>query len=163
MLEAVCLLLLVDPSLELSVNGSRFSFLLIVKLILDHSAQMMQETDRSKRSRPIAVGPDAVQKLLGVGISMLCGRGQVGNGFCIIPLVLFAIEIDFSEPVFRIVISILGGYLEVSDRPENIFYLGFGEENLSGEICGIGILLPCGSFQIINRTSKALPRKRAQP
>ena len=103
MLEAVCLHLLVDPSLELSVNPSGFSFLLIVKLILDHSAQMMQETDCSKRCRPIAVGPDAVQKLLGIGIPMLCSRGQVGNGFLIIPLDLFAVEIDFSELVFRMI------------------------------------------------------------
>ena len=87
---------------------------------------------------------------------MLCSRGQVGNGFLIIPLDFFAIEIDFPELVFRIVISIFGGYLEVSDRPKDIFYLCFGEANLSGEICGVGILLSSGSFQIINRTSNVL-------
>lgn len=97
-----------------------------------------------------------MQKLLGVGVPVLCGSGQVGNGFLIIPLDLFAIEIDFPELVFRMVISIFGGYLEVSDRPENIFYLGFGEENLSDEICGVGILLSGGSFQIVNRTSNVL-------
>ena len=94
-----------------------------------------------------------MQKLLGIRIPMLRSNGQVGNGFLIIPLDLFAIEIDFPELVRCIVISILGGYLEVSNCPENIFYLGFGEANLSGEICGVGILLSSGSFQIINRTS----------
>lgn len=156
MLETVGLLLLVDPSLELSVNGSCFFSFLIVKLILDHSAQMMKEPNCTKSCRPMPVGPDAVQKLLGVGISMLRGRGQVGNGFCIIPLDLFAIEIDFPELVLCIVISILGGYLEVSDRPKDIFYLGFGEANLSGEICGVGILLSGGSLQIINRAGNVL-------
>lgn len=140
MLETVCLLFLIDLSLKLSVDSSCFPFLLIVKPVLNHFAQMMQETDRTKRRRPIAVGPDAVQKLLGIGIPMLCGKGQVGNGFLIIPLDFFAIEIDFPELVLCIVISILGGYLEVSNCPENIFYLGFGEENLSDEICGVGIL-----------------------
>lgn len=151
MFETVCLLLLVDPSLELSVNGSGFSFLLIIKPVLHHPAKMMQETDRPKRSRPIEVGPDAVQKLLGVGVPMLCSRGQVGNGFLIIPLDFFAIEIDFPELVLCIVISILGGYLEVSNCPENIFYLGLGETNLSCKICGVWILLSGGSLQIINR------------
>ena len=97
-----------------------------------------------------------MQKLLGVGVPVLCGSGQVGNGFLIIPLDLFAIEIDFPELVFRIVISIFGGYLEVSDRPENIFYLGFGEANLSGKICGVGILLSGGSLQIINCAGNVL-------
>lgn len=66
LLETVDLLLLIDLSLELSVNTSGLSFLFIVKPVLNHSAQMMQESDRTKRRRPIAVGPDAVQKLLGI-------------------------------------------------------------------------------------------------
>lgn len=53
--EAVGLFLLVDLPLEFPVNGSGLSFLLIVKLILNHPAQMMQEPDYSKRRRPIAV------------------------------------------------------------------------------------------------------------
>lgn len=105
MLESVCLLLLVDLSLELSVNGSCFFSFLAVELVLNHSAQMMQKPDCSKSRRPIAVGPDAVQKLLSIGIPMLCGRGQVGNGFLIIPLDFFAIEIDFSKLVFRMALT----------------------------------------------------------
>ena len=46
--ETLCLFLLVDLSLELSVNASGFSFFLIVKLILNHSAQMMKEPNRTK-------------------------------------------------------------------------------------------------------------------
>lgn len=83
-----------------------------------------------------------MQKLLGVGVPVLCGSGQVGNGFLIIPLDLFAIEIDFPELVLCIVISILGGCLKVSDRPKDIFYLRFCETDLSCEICGIGIFRP---------------------
>lgn len=97
-----------------------------------------------------------MQKLLGVGVPVLCGSGQVSNCLFIISLDLFAVKIDFPNLVLCIVISILGGYLEVSNCPENIFYLGFGEANLSGEICGVGILLSSGSFQIINRTSNVL-------
>ena len=74
LLETVCLFFLVDLSLEFSVNTTGFSFFLIVKLILDYSAQMLQKPNRTKCRRPIAVGSDAVQKLLGVGVSMLCGR-----------------------------------------------------------------------------------------
>ena len=97
-----------------------------------------------------------MQELFGIRIAALRSSGQVGNGFLIIPLNLFAIEINLSKLVFCIVISILDGYLEVSERPKDIFYLSFGEANLSGEICGVGILLSGDSFQIINRTRNVL-------
>lgn len=113
--------LLVDLPLELPINGSGLSFLLIVKLILNHPAQMMQEPDRTKCGRPIAVRLDAVQELLGILIAMLRCRGQIGDGFLIIPLDLFSVEINLSELVFRIVVPVLCGNFEVTDCLKDIF------------------------------------------
>ena len=134
MLETVSLLLLVDLPLEFPINGTGFSFLVIVELVLDHPAQMMQEPDRAHCRRPIAVGANTVQKLLGIRIAVLRCGGQIGDGLFVILLDLFAIEIEFSELVFRIVVSILHGNLKVTDRPEDILYLRFGESDLSDKI-----------------------------
>ena len=148
--------LLVDLPLEFSVNDSGLSFLLIVKLILNHPAQMMQEPDRAKCCRPIAVGLNTVQELLGILIAMLRCGGQIGDSFFIIPLDLFSVEINLSELVFRIVVSVLCGNLGVTDCPKNILEFRFRESELSGKICGIGILLFGGSLQILYCTRDIL-------
>ena len=156
MLEAEGLFFLVDLPLELPVNGSGLSFLLIVKLILNHSAQMMQESNRSKHRRPIAVGLNAVQELLGILIAMLRCGGQISDGFFIIPFDLFSVEINLSELVFCIVVSVLRGNFEVTDCPKDIFDISIRQPNLSGKIGGIGILLYGGSFQVLYCTRDIL-------
>ena len=117
---------------------------------------MMQEPNRSKRRRPIAVGLNTVQELLGILIAMLHCGGQIGDGFFIIPLDLFPVEINLSELVFRIVVSVLCGNFEVTDCPKNILEFRFRESKLSGKICGIGILLFGGSLQILYCTRDIL-------
>ena len=153
MLEAVGLFLLVDLPLEFPVNGSGFSFLLIVKLIMNHPAQMMQEPNHSKRRRPIAVGLNAVQELLSILIPMLRCGGQIGEGFFIIPLDLFSVEINLSELVFCIVVSVLRSNFEVTDCPKDIFDFSIRQPDLSCKIGGIGILLYGGSFQVCSISS----------
>ena len=97
-----------------------------------------------------------MQKLVGIRIAVLRCGGQIGDGLFVILLDLFAIEIELSELVFRIVVSILRGNLKVTDRPEDILSLRFGESDLSDKICGKGILLRGSSFQVIQRTGNVL-------
>ncbi len=77
MFESVRLFLLVDLSFQLTVNSSCFIFLLSLELVLNHAAQMMQEADCAHCRRPMLVALDAVQKLLGILISMLSGGRQM--------------------------------------------------------------------------------------
>ena len=69
------LLFLVDLAFELAVNGGGFLFVFILQSVLKHPSQVVEKPEGAHRRRPIAVAVDTVQKLLGIGIAMLGGRG----------------------------------------------------------------------------------------
>ena len=68
-----------------------------------------------------------MQELLCILISMLCGRGQISNSFVIITVDFSAVEIQLSELVFRKVISVFRGDLEVLDGTEDVLDIFLGQ------------------------------------
>lgn len=87
-----------------------------------------------------------MQELLGILIAMLCGRGQIGDGFLIIPLDLFSVEINLSELVFRIVVTVLRCNLEVTDCPKDILDFCIRQPDFSCKIGGIRMVPLSSAF-----------------
>ena len=110
----------------------------------------MEQADRSHRRRPVLVALDAVQELLGVLIAVLCGSSQIVDGFVIVTVDLSAVEVQLAELVFSEVISVLRGDLEVFDGSEDILDIFLGQSQLACEVCGVGIVLTCGSFEVVD-------------
>ena len=69
-----------------------------------------------------------MQELLGVLIAMLSSRGQIGNCFLVVTLDLSSVEIQLSELVFGIVVSVLRGNLEVLDGSEDVLDIFLSEQ-----------------------------------
>ena len=61
---------------------------------------MVQESDSAKSHRPMPVGPNAMEKLLGIPIPLLRSEGQVSINLIVIPHDLFAIEIVLAKLLF---------------------------------------------------------------
>ena len=89
---------------------------------------MVEQSDRSHCCRPVFIVLYAVQELLGVLIAMLSSRGQIGNCFLVVTLDLSSVEIQLSELVFGIVVSVLRGNLEVLDGSEDVLDIFLSEQ-----------------------------------
>ena len=79
---------------------------------------------------------------------MFCGGGQIENRLAIITLRFFAVQIQFSELIFRKVIAVLGGNFKVTDCPKDIFDRVLGQQYFSSKVGGIGVVLCDHSFKI---------------
>ena len=122
------LFLLVDLPLELAVDAAHLFLTLIFQAVLEHTGKVMEQSDRSHRRRPVFIALYAVQELLGVLVAMLGSRGQIGNGFFVVTLDLSTVEVQLSELVFGVVVTVLRGDLEVLDGSEDVLDIFLGEQ-----------------------------------
>ena len=63
LLDAVSLFFFVDLSLKLAVDAAASVIAFILQAVLEQSCNVMEQTDRSHRCRPVLVASDAVQEL----------------------------------------------------------------------------------------------------
>ncbi len=61
LLNTVGLFLLIDLPFQLVVNGLHPSFALVLQLVLNDPADMLEQTEGAHGRRPVAAGADAVQ------------------------------------------------------------------------------------------------------
>ena len=109
--ESVSLFFLLDFSPQLAVDAVFSASALILQAVLDDTSHVSEQTERGKRCRPVSVDTNAVDELCGIWIAMLGGKMKIVHCLICISRYVFSVEIDFSELVFGIVISVLGGYL----------------------------------------------------
>ena len=76
-------------------------------------------------------------------IAMLGGKMKIVHCFVSISRHIFAVEIDFSDLVFGIVVAVLGGYQKTADGFLNVLDLILGQIYLACKVCRIEIFL-CG-------------------
>ena len=76
-------------------------------------------------------------------VAMLGGKMKIVHCFVGISRHIFAVEIDFAELVFGIVISVLGGYQKTADGFLNVLDLILGQIYLACKVRRIRIFL-CG-------------------
>jgi len=88
-----------------------------------------------------------VEKLCGIWIAMLGRQLQIIHCGIGISRNIFAVEIDFSELVFGIVISILSGNYKTADGFLNVLDLVLGQIYLACKVCRIGIFLFGGTVK----------------
>ena len=93
---------------------------------------------------------NAVDELCCVLIAMLGGKMKIVHRLVGISWYVFTVEIDFSELVFGIVISVLGGYLKAADGFLNVLDLVLGQINFACKVCRIGIFLRGGTVKPFN-------------
>ena len=142
LLKTVGLFLLIDFPFQLVVNGMNPSFALVLQSVLNDPADMLEQTEGTHGRRPVAAGADAVQKLLGIDISMVSGKMEVRHCFLVVLFHLSAVKVQPAELILRIVIASLRRSFKVFYGSENIFDGIFRETNLPGEVCSEGIA--CG-------------------
>ena len=89
---------------------------------------MMEQTERSHCRRPMTVTLNAVQKLLGIGVAFISCRLQIFHRLVIVTVDLSAVEVQLSELVFGVVVTVLRGDLEVLYGSEDILDIFLGEQ-----------------------------------
>ena len=137
------LFLFLDFSPQLSVDTVFSVFAFILQAVLDDTSHVSEQAERGKRCRPVPVYLNTVNELCGVLIAMLGGKMKIVHCFVGISRHIFAVEIDFSELIFGIVISVLGSYLKTADSFLNVLDLILGQIYLACKVRRIGIFL-CG-------------------
>lgn len=132
---------------QLAVDAVFSASTLILQAVLDDTSHVSEQAERSKCCRPVSVDTNAVDELCCVLIAMLGGKMKIVHRLICISRYVFSVEIDFSELVFGIVISVPGGYLKAADGFLNIFDLILGQINLACKVRRIGIFLCGGSVK----------------
>ena len=141
--ESVSLFFLLDFSPQLAVDAVFSASALILQAVLDNTSHVSEQAERGNRRRPVSVDTNAVDELCCVLIAMLGGKMKIVHRLICISRYVFTVEIDFSELVFGIIISVLGGYLKAADGFLNILDLILGQIYLACKVRCIGIFL-CG-------------------
>lgn len=148
--ETVSLFFLLDFSPQLAVDAVFSASALILQAVLDDTSHVSEQTERGKRCRPVSVDPNAVDELCGILIAMLGDKMKIVHRLVGISWYVFTVEIDFSELVFGIVISVLGGYLKATDGFLNVLDLVLGQINFACKVRRIGIFLCGGTVKPFN-------------
>ena len=78
---------------------------------------------------------------------MLGGKMKIVHRLIGISRYVFTVEMNFSELIFGIIISVLGGYLKAADGFLNVLDLILGQINLACKVRRIGIFLCGGSVK----------------
>ena len=141
--ESVSLFFLLDFSPQLTVDAVFSASALILQTVLYDTSHVPEQAERGKCCRPVSVDTNAVDELCCVLIAMLGGKMKIVHRLICISRYVFSVEIDFSELVFGIVISILSGYLKAADGLLNVLDFALGQIYLACKVCRIGIFL-CG-------------------
>ena len=118
--ESVSLFLFLDLFPQLAVDTVFSVFAFILQAVLDDTSHVSEQAERSKCCRPVSVDTNAVDELCCVLIAMLGGKMKIVHRLICISRYVFSVEIDFSELVFGIVISVPGGYLKAADGFLNV-------------------------------------------
>ena len=118
--DTVRLFLLINLPFQLVVDGMNPAFAFVLQSVLNDPADMLEQTERAHGRRPISAGADAVQKLLGVDISMVSGSMEIRHRFLIVLLHISSVKVQPAKLIFRIVITSLYRNLKVLDSSENI-------------------------------------------
>lgn len=147
LLESVSLLLFLDFSPQLAVDAVFSASALILQAILDNTSHVSEQAERGKCCRPVSVDTNAVDELCCVLIAMLGGKMKIVHRLIGISWYVFTVEIDFSELVFGIVISVLGGYHKTADGFLNVLDLVLGQIYFACKVRRIGIFLRGGTVK----------------
>ena len=125
--ESVSLFFLLDFSPQLAVDAVFSASALILQAILDNTSHVSEQAERGKCCRPVSVDTNAVDELCGILIAMLGGKMKIVHRLICISRYVFSVEIDFSELVFGIVISILSGNYKTADGFLNVLDFALGQ------------------------------------
>ena len=99
------LFLFINDSFQFAVDGTGLVLPFIFEPLLNHLAQMMEQTKGTESRRPVAVGLDAVKKLCGVLVTMSSrGRKILHCDFIVLGNFL-AVQIQLAELILRKVVS----------------------------------------------------------
>ena len=136
LLKTVGLFLFIDLPFQLVVNGMNPPLALVLQSVLTDPADMLEQTEGAHGRRPISAGADAVQKLLGINISVVNRSMEVCHRFLLVLPHISAVQVQPAKLIFRIVIAFLRRNLKVLYGSENIPDGILRETNLTGEVCG---------------------------
>ena len=145
--ESVSLFFILDFSPQLAVDAVFSAFAFILQAVLNNTSHVSEQAERGKCCRPVSVDTNAVDELCGVLVAMLGGKMKIVHCFVGISRHIFAVEIDFSELVFGIVISVLGGYLNAADGFLNVLDFALGQIYFACKVRRIGIFLRGGTVK----------------
>ncbi len=151
LLESVSLFFLLNFSPQLAVDAVFSASALILQAVLDDTSHVSEQTERGKCRRPVSVDTNTVDELCCVLIAMLGGKMKIVHRRIGISWYVFSVEIDFSELVFGIVISVLGGYLKAADGFLNVLDFVLGQIYFACKVRRIGIFLCGGTVKPIGR------------
>ena len=150
LLESVSLFFLLNFSPQLAVDAVFSASALILQAVLDDTSHVSEQTERGKRCRPVSVDTNAVDELCCVLIAMLGGKMKIVHRLVGISWYVFSVEIDFSELLFGIVISVLGGDYKTADGFLNVLDLILGQIYLACKVRRIRIFLRGGTVKPFN-------------
>ena len=145
--KSVSLFLFFNFPPQLAVDAVFSASALILQAVLDDTSHVSEQTERGKRCRPVPVYLNTVDELCGVLIAMLGGKMKIVHCRIDISRNIFAVEIDFAELVFGIVVAVLGGYLKAADGFLNILDFILGQINFACKVRRIGIILYGGTVK----------------
>ena len=94
LLDTVRLFLFINLPFQFVVNGMNPAFALVLQSVLNDPADMLEQAEGTHGRRPVAPGADAVQKLLGINISVVSGKMEVGHRFLIVLLHISAVKVQ---------------------------------------------------------------------